>query len=74
MDRDTRTVGARLREIRKARGKSLTVIAGLAGISESYLSLLETGSNRCGPRCDASRRDGDTGWAGAIRGVAAGSR
>jgi transcriptional regulator with XRE-family HTH domain len=43
MDQDTRTVGARLREIRKARDKSLTVIAGLAGISESYLSLLETG-------------------------------
>jgi transcriptional regulator with XRE-family HTH domain len=43
MDQDTRTVGARLREIRKARDKSLTVISGLAGISESYLSLLETG-------------------------------
>jgi transcriptional regulator with XRE-family HTH domain len=43
MDHDTRAVGARLREIREARGKTLTVIAGLAGISESYLSLLETG-------------------------------
>lgn len=36
-------VGHRLREIRKARGKSLAVIAGLAGISPSYLSRLESG-------------------------------
>ncbi|MDA3646301.1 helix-turn-helix domain-containing protein [Saccharopolyspora indica] len=33
-------IGKRLREIRRARGKSLTVIAGLAGISTSYLSRL----------------------------------
>ncbi|MGH3857577.1 MAG: helix-turn-helix domain-containing protein [Pseudonocardiaceae bacterium] len=43
MEQDTQTVGTRLREIREARGKTLLVIAGLAGISESYLSLLETG-------------------------------
>lgn len=43
LDQDTRAIGARLRQIREARGKSLAVIAGLAGISESYLSLLETG-------------------------------
>ncbi|MEU5852506.1 helix-turn-helix domain-containing protein [Saccharopolyspora shandongensis] len=36
-------LGQTLREIRKARGKSLTVIAGLAGISPSYLSRLESG-------------------------------
>ncbi|MBK0866086.1 helix-turn-helix transcriptional regulator [Saccharopolyspora sp. HNM0986] len=35
--------GETLREIRKARGKSLAVIAGLAGISTSYLSRLESG-------------------------------
>lgn len=36
-------IGRRLRQIRHARGKSLTVIAGLAGISASYLSRLESG-------------------------------
>jgi transcriptional regulator with XRE-family HTH domain len=36
-------IGRRLRQIRHARGKSLTVIAGLAGISPSYLSRLESG-------------------------------
>ncbi|WP_406693020.1 helix-turn-helix transcriptional regulator [Saccharopolyspora sp. ID03-671] len=39
----TDAVGTRLREIRKARGKSLAVISGLAGISPSYLSRLESG-------------------------------
>ena len=37
------TIGRRLRRIRLWRRKSQTVVAGLAGISESYLSLLETG-------------------------------
>lgn len=36
-------MGRRLREARLARGKSLKVIAGLAGISESHLSNLEHG-------------------------------
>ncbi|HEU5471411.1 MAG TPA: helix-turn-helix transcriptional regulator [Actinophytocola sp.] len=36
-------IGRKLRQIRHARGKSLTVIAGLAGISPSYLSRLENG-------------------------------
>jgi transcriptional regulator with XRE-family HTH domain len=36
-------IGRRLRQIRRARGKSLEVIAGLAGISASYLSRLEKG-------------------------------
>lgn len=42
-DGEARTVGRKLREIREARGKTLVVIAGLAGITESYLSLLENG-------------------------------
>ncbi len=36
-------IGHKLRQIRQARGKSLAVIAGLAGISPSYLSRLESG-------------------------------
>ncbi|MCP3802280.1 helix-turn-helix domain-containing protein [Allokutzneria sp. A3M-2-11 16] len=36
--------GARLREIRQARGKSLRVVAGLAGISAGHLSHLENGT------------------------------
>lgn len=37
------SIGDNLREIRLVRGKSLAVIAGLAGISTSYLSRLESG-------------------------------
>ncbi len=40
---DARTIGQRLREIRTWRGKSLRVIAELAGITESYLCRLELG-------------------------------
>ncbi|WP_410639347.1 helix-turn-helix domain-containing protein [Amycolatopsis sp. lyj-346] len=36
-------IGDTLRQIRHARGKSLAVVAGLAGISPSYLSRLESG-------------------------------
>ena len=36
-------IGRRLRQLRHSRGKSLTMVAGLAGISKSYLSLLERG-------------------------------
>lgn len=36
-------MGKRLRQIRQARGKSQEVIAGLAGISASHLSRLESG-------------------------------
>lgn len=43
MDEEAQAIGARLREIRTARNKSLAAIAGLAGISESFLSRLETG-------------------------------
>jgi transcriptional regulator with XRE-family HTH domain len=40
----TSDIGHRLRQIRHARRKSLAVIAGLAGISTSYLSRLESGA------------------------------
>ncbi len=36
-------MGRRLRRVRRARGKSLDVVAGRAGISKSYLSMLENG-------------------------------
>ncbi|MGH3536619.1 MAG: helix-turn-helix domain-containing protein [Pseudonocardiaceae bacterium] len=40
---EARTVGRRLRQIRNARGKSLRVIAGLAGMSKSHLLRIERG-------------------------------
>jgi transcriptional regulator with XRE-family HTH domain len=40
---DAVTIGRRLRQARCARGKTLVVVAGLAGISESHLSRLERG-------------------------------
>ncbi|MDQ3763069.1 MAG: helix-turn-helix domain-containing protein [Actinomycetota bacterium] len=40
---DPLTIGRRLRQIRHARGKSLEVIAGLAGISRAHLSRIERG-------------------------------
>jgi transcriptional regulator with XRE-family HTH domain len=40
---DARTIGQRLRQVRNSRGKSLRVIAGLAGISKSQLSEFERG-------------------------------
>ncbi|MGH3870433.1 MAG: helix-turn-helix domain-containing protein [Pseudonocardiaceae bacterium] len=40
---DSRTIGQRLRRIRKARGKSLVVVAGLAGMSKSQLDRIERG-------------------------------
>lgn len=43
MNPDEPHIGRRLREIRHWRGKPLRVVAGLAGISESYLSRLESG-------------------------------
>jgi hypothetical protein len=42
-DIDTQTISFRLRQIRLARGKTLSVIAGLAGISTSTLSEIERG-------------------------------
>ena len=40
---DARTIGARLRQVRNARKKSLRVVAGLAGMSKSHLSEIERG-------------------------------
>jgi len=40
---DDAHMGRRVRQIRHARGKSLAVVAGLAGISKSYLGHIETG-------------------------------
>ena len=40
---DARTIGARLRQIRNSRKKGLRVIADLAGMSKSKLSLIERG-------------------------------
>jgi hypothetical protein len=40
---DASVIGARARMIRRRRGLSLDVVAGLAGISGAYLSMLETG-------------------------------
>jgi transcriptional regulator with XRE-family HTH domain len=40
---DASAIGARARKIRTRRGLSLDVAAGLAGISKSYLSMLEHG-------------------------------
>ncbi len=42
-DDDARTIGWRVRQIRQVRGKSLRVIAGLAGISKAHLSRIERG-------------------------------
>ncbi len=39
-------IGSRARMIRRRRGLSLEVAAGLAGVSKSYLSMLETGRRR----------------------------
>ncbi|MGH3798784.1 MAG: helix-turn-helix domain-containing protein [Pseudonocardiaceae bacterium] len=40
---DAGTIGARARMIRRRRGLSLEVVAGLAGITAGYLSMLEAG-------------------------------
>jgi transcriptional regulator with XRE-family HTH domain len=40
---EARTIGARLRRIRRARGKSLRVVAELAGMSKSHLDRIERG-------------------------------
>jgi len=43
MDEGTGAIGARVRTIRRRRGLSLKVAADMAGISKSYLSMLESG-------------------------------
>lgn len=40
---DAQAIGARARMIRRRRGLSLEVVAGLAGITKTYLSMLELG-------------------------------
>lgn len=40
---DEITIGARLRTLRRWRGKTLAEVAGLAGVSVSYLSMVERG-------------------------------
>jgi transcriptional regulator with XRE-family HTH domain len=40
---EVRSIGARARMIRRRRGSSLVVVAGLAGITKQYLSQLERG-------------------------------
>jgi transcriptional regulator with XRE-family HTH domain len=42
-DKEARTIGQRVRTVRRRRGLSLDVAAGLAGISAPYLSMLERG-------------------------------
>jgi transcriptional regulator with XRE-family HTH domain len=42
---DARTIGGRLRQLRKSRKKSLRVIAGLAAMSKSRLSEIERGES-----------------------------
>ena len=40
---DEATIGARLRTLRRWRGKTQTELAGLAGLSPSFISMVETG-------------------------------
>jgi transcriptional regulator with XRE-family HTH domain len=40
---DEITIGARLRTLRRWRGKTQAELAGLAGLSQSFLSMVETG-------------------------------
>ena len=40
---DEATIGARLRALRRWRGKTQTELAGLAGLSPSFISMVETG-------------------------------
>lgn len=46
MDQDAERIGQRARRYRRAQGKSLDTVAGLAGIPKGYLSLLERGQRR----------------------------
>ncbi|MGH3934078.1 MAG: helix-turn-helix domain-containing protein [Pseudonocardiaceae bacterium] len=49
---EARTIGARLRQIRNARRKSLRVVAELAGMSKSHLSQLERGERALDSRSE----------------------
>ncbi|MBV9013495.1 MAG: helix-turn-helix domain-containing protein [Pseudonocardiales bacterium] len=52
VDGDAHTIGRRVRQIRYARSKSLRVVAGLAGMSKSKLSLIERGELALDSRSD----------------------
>ncbi|MGH3870743.1 MAG: helix-turn-helix domain-containing protein [Pseudonocardiaceae bacterium] len=52
VDDDAHTIGTRLRQIRNSRGKSLDVIAGLAGISRASLSRIERGERALDSRSE----------------------
>src|SRR5215831_19034475 len=43
MDENTQPIGERLRTLRRWRGMTLAELAGLAGVSEAYLSMVERG-------------------------------
>ncbi len=50
VDRESIEIGRRARLIRRRRGLSLEVVAGLAGLSKGYLSMLENGKRGCNRR------------------------
>jgi transcriptional regulator with XRE-family HTH domain len=52
---DAHTIGRRVRQIRHARGKSLRVVAALAGISASHLHRIETGQRALDSRAQPWR-------------------
>ncbi|MBV9142889.1 MAG: helix-turn-helix transcriptional regulator [Pseudonocardiales bacterium] len=52
LDDEARMIGRRVRQIRNSRGKSLRVVAGLAGMSKSKLSLIERGEVALDSRSD----------------------
>jgi transcriptional regulator with XRE-family HTH domain len=58
---DEITIGARLRTLRRWRGKSQVELAGLAGLSPSFLSMVETG------RRPLDRRSHIAALAGALK-------
>ncbi|MGH3823766.1 MAG: helix-turn-helix domain-containing protein [Pseudonocardiaceae bacterium] len=49
---EPRMIGQRLRRIRNYRGKSLVVVAGLAGVSKSHLHRIETGQRALDSRSE----------------------
>ena len=52
VDDEARTTGRRVRQIRHARGQSLRVVAGLAGLSKSHLSRIERGERSLDSRSE----------------------
>ena len=45
-DARTGDIGVRLRSLRRQRGMTLTVLAGLCGFSPAYLSMVENGKRK----------------------------